>query len=221
MVILSITACGTAPEPIVEQAPTPLPAPVVVKPKPSPPPPVVQRPTATPISNPKNSDIIFAQTSLKALGYPIGKVDGAWGKRSESAMRLFEKNQNIESANGKLSKLNLATLQNTHEPLKANKTTQFQTLSSSLSPKTDTTNNEATSSIANKLSSENPNRNAPELIIVDQVYSVLVKPNPYSATITEIQAGTGLYILSQQSDWYEVETLNNQRGYIRDNLIQN
>jgi len=221
VIVLAIMGCGTVPEPIVEQE-APAPEPIQAKPKAIvKAQPVVQRPTATPILSPKNSDIIFAQTSLKALGYPIGKVDGAWGKRSEAAMRLFEKNQNIESANGKLSRLNLITLQNTHEPIKTTSNTQPQPQSDSLQAQPEALNGVTGSNIANKLSSTKLNRNAPELIIDDQGYAVLVKPNPYSETITRIEAGTGVYILSQQSDWFEVETLNNQRGYIRDVILEN
>lgn len=216
VIILSITACETAPEAVAQQVLVPVPA----QPQPSPPiQAVVQGPTAVPILNAKKSDIIFAQSSLKALGYQIDKIDGTWGKRSESAIRLFEKNQNIQSANGELSSLNLYTLQNTHEPLNSNKKNSGQTVNPSI--QSELTNNKSKSNFSGKLSSSIPNRKAPELVIVDQVYSILVKPNPYSATIINIEAGTGVYVLSQQNGWYEVETLNNQRGFIRDRAIGN
>jgi len=229
LIALLLTACESVPEQVVEKAPAPTYTPIESKPQPVfKPKAIVKQPTATPIISPKKSDIIFAQTSLKALGYPVGKVDGAWGKRSASAMQLFEKNQNIQSANGKLSNLNLAKLQNTHIPLKAKTRSQPKVVKSSLQnqpqllDQKEVVNNEETqSNIANKLSSTAPNRHSPELIIVDQGYSVLVKPNPYSARVTEIEAGTGVYILSHQSDWYEVETLNNQHGYIRDSIAGN
>ena len=215
VILMSMTACETVPEPVAQKTLENTPAELQALPKEIPIP-IVQNPISIPILAPKKSDIIFAQSSLKALGYTIGKVDGKWGKRSESAIKLFEQNQQIQSANGKLSTLNIYALQNTHEPLKTKKVSSSGIAASYRQTQTGATNSPTSSSIANKLSSTTQNRNAPELIIVDHSYSVLIKPNPYSASITTIDAGTGVYVLSQQNGWYEVETLNNQRGYIHD-----
>ena len=188
-ILLFIAACETVPEPepvVVEQAPA-----KVIKP-------VIIRPSANPIINPTKSDVLFAQSSLKALGYAIGNVDGIWGKRSSAAMIAFEQRQNIQSANGQLSPLNLATLKNSN---------------GSLIPAPSV--KKSVSSIASKLSSATPNPQAPELIIVDQSYSILLKANPYSEVVTNIKPGAAIYILSLQAGWYEVETLSNQRGFIQ------
>lgn len=217
VILLSMTACETVPEPVVQKAPKNTQTELLPEAIPIP---IVQRPISIPILTPKKSDIVFAQNSLKALGYSIGKVDGKWGRRSESAIKLFEKNQDIQSANGKLSTLNLYALQNTHEPLKTTRTQLVRASNSTVETPAKITSNKSSSSIANKLSTTVQNPNTPQLIIVDHSYSVLIKPNPYSASITKIEAGSGIYVLSQQNGWYEVETLNNQRGYIQDEIIE-
>ena len=192
LTLLFVAACETVPEPepvVVEQAPAKVTKPVIV------------RPSANPIVNPSKSDVLFAQSSLKALGYAIGSVDGIWGKRSSAAMIAFEKKQNIQSANGQLSPLNLATLKNNN--------------TATVIPAPSTSTKKTISGIASKLSSATPNPQAPELIIVDQDYSILLKANPYSEVVTNIKPGAAIYILSLQAGWYEVETLSNQRGFIQ------
>ncbi len=199
LLVLVLSACQTVSE-IESKA-------VVIDPAPPPinkPKPIAQKPDATPILNPNKSDIVFAQSSLKALGYTIGNVDGVWGKRSIQAIQAFEKNQDITSANGNLSSLNLALLQNTHKPLAR----RF----------TNTVDPTPTKGIASKLTSQEQTSSMPELIIVDKDYSLLAKPNPFSEVVVDIEAGTGVYVvMSLQSGWYEIETLANQHGYIKEN----
>lgn len=42
--------------------------------------------------------VILIQTHLKRLGYPIGRVDGIWGKRSAGAYESFQKNHGLKPA---------------------------------------------------------------------------------------------------------------------------
>ena len=55
----------------------------------------------------------------------------------------------------------------------------------------------------------------PQLIIVEREYKVYSKPNPYSATLTNIKPGTGIYVVARESGWYKIESLNRLRGYVR------
>ena len=52
-----------------------------------------------------------AQQLLKKLGYNTGKDDGILGKKTETAIRTFQKDHNIE-INGKVDKYTLMTLRN-------------------------------------------------------------------------------------------------------------
>jgi len=87
----------------------------------------------------------------------------------------------------------------------------------SCSKKTGITPALPTASIAAKLSSQKPSRSTPELIIIDQDYSLMAKANPYSQVLSQIERGAGLYVLSQQNGWYEVETVSKQYGFIKEN----
>jgi len=93
-----ITACETTPDTIaVAQEPevkTTKPAPVIPR-------------ALTDLSK---EDILLAQNTLKELGFPVGSVDGIWGKQSAAALRLFEEEQRIPSLNGQLSDISFAAL---------------------------------------------------------------------------------------------------------------
>jgi hypothetical protein len=43
------------------------------------------------------SQIEFAQGALKARGYPVGRVDGKWGRRSKSAARKFQASKGLNA----------------------------------------------------------------------------------------------------------------------------
>jgi peptidoglycan hydrolase-like protein with peptidoglycan-binding domain len=147
-------------------------------------------------------DVRFAQTALDQLGYKLGEVDGFWGERSEIAMRAFEKSRNLKSANGALSELNLYALS------KATKVARSEIESSIRNAH----------SLAAKIDPKVPLSTSPQLIIVDQTYSVLAKANPYSEVITTLQPGTGIYVIAVQNGWFEIESLSRQKGFIRENL---
>lgn len=162
-----------------------------------PPPPRI---SAVPIKM-SERDISFAQAALNSLGYKVGEVDGLWGPRSERAIRSFEQDQNLVSANGRLSELNLTTLERISRIRRR----------SLPAPKSGTTKG-----IAAKL---DPTilrqQKVPQLIITEQPYPILLRANPFSEVITTLPPGTGLYILNLQSGWYEVESTDNLRGFIK------
>lgn len=145
-------------------------------------------------------NISYAQTALNKLGYQAGDVDGLWGPRSASAIRQFELDHSLASADGGLSELNLHTLE-VVSGIDRN----------SLPQQTST----ARTGIAAKLDPATLRAEVPQLIITERPYPVLIRANPYSEVITTLPPGTGLYILNLQSGWYEVESTDNLRGYIR------
>ena len=198
IIFLTLSACETVPEP------TPEPTPTVQQP-------IVETVTPTPLSakaieNPPKELLIQAQAQLKSLGYRVGFVDGIWGKRSVSAIKKFELDHNLISANGQLSELNLDIL----NALAPANSISYQQPSQQLQPKP--------LSLAKKIDVSKLNSNSPQLIIIEEPYPLLLKANPFSAVIKQLEKGTGIYILSQQGiDWFEVETLDNERGFIKSN----
>lgn len=166
---------------------------------------------AAPIIPPVKSDVIFAQASLKKLGYKIGFVDGLWGPRSAQAIIEFEKDQKLETANGRLSELNLAKLASLSGIERdADIQTSVQASTQVNTPKP--------LEIAKKLSElQAQKEDGPRLIIVDKTFKVLSKPNPFSSELSSLSAGTGIYVLTQLEDnWYEIESINRLKGFIQD-----
>ena len=189
MVLIFLSACAPiVQEPIINEAPT------VIAPAP------VQEYSAEPIIPAKTIDVRFAQQALSKIGYKIGQVDGLWGPRSANAIREFESKQNISSANGYLSELNLHELEfvsglsreNTVQPIVS-----------------------APTGVNSKLNPDIALSEAPQLIIVDHEYEVLSKPNPYSSALFVLAPGTGIYVISKQDDYYEIESINRKRGFIK------
>jgi len=160
-------------------------------------------PSAQAIESPSQLDILFAQASLKALGYDIGEVDGFWGERSSIALLKFEQDKNLESAGGQLSELNLFTLKELAQTLKP------------VSKKTSKT--KPKSSLAEKVKQSISQSKGPQLIIIEQNYPLMSKANPYSRVITQLNAGAAIYVISFQDGWYEVESLSKEYGFIKDN----
>ncbi|MBT8113763.1 MAG: peptidoglycan-binding protein [Arenicella sp.] len=158
-----------------------------------------EQPSAAPLEM-SIRNISFAQTALNELGYQAGDVDGLWGPRSASAIRQFELDHSLASADGGLSELNLHTLE-VVSGIDRN----------SLPEQRSTTR----TGIAAKLNPATLRAEVPQLIITERPYPVLIRANPYSEVITTLPPGTGLYILNLQSGWYEVESTDNLRGYIR------
>ena len=207
--IVILSGCP-AKKPVVEVLPPEAPPKAVpVKPK-----------SAAPIIRAPKETIMLAQAALTKLGYKIGGVDGLWGPRSAKAIREFEAQQKIWSANGHISELNLDFLRrlsgiDTVEPEIKSKQKRR---SSAVAKTTDLTANVATteeSGITAKLNQQATLEEGPQLIIVDREYNVFSKPNPYSATLTKLRAGTGIYILARESDWYEIESLDRLKGYVK------
>ncbi|MFT5572757.1 MAG: hypothetical protein ACI9FR_001681 [Cryomorphaceae bacterium] len=158
-------------------------------------------PSNLPLKQVSERDVRFAQTALNQLGYNLGEIDGFWGSRSETAMRAFEKTRKLASAGGALSELNLYTLS------KATKV-----------PKSDIESSiRQARSLAAKIDPKVPLSSSPQLIIVEQTYSVLAKANPYSEVLTTLHPGTGIYVIAIQDGWFKIESLSHQKGFIREN----
>jgi len=156
-----------------------------------------------PIIQAQAFDIRFAQYALTKIGYKIGQIDGLWGPRSANAIRQFELEKKLPTANGHLSELNLHELEVSSGILREG----FDELvfPSSTSPV----------GISAKLKNEPPLTEGPQLIIVDREYKVLSKPNPYSSQLLTLAAGTGIYVISKQDGYFEIESINRKRGFIR------
>ncbi|GHA02407.1 hypothetical protein GCM10008090_09670 [Arenicella chitinivorans] len=170
------------------------------------PPPVVEpeiKPeifSATPIRAAPRTLIRFAQTALKKLGYNIGRVDGQWGPRSAQAIRQFETDRDLWSANGHLSELNLHHLTEESELSLANFEREEKP---------------APKSIANQLRGTAPLSKGAQLIIIEREYQVFAKPNPYSAKLARLEPGTGIYVVAKQEGWYEIESINRMKGFVK------
>ena len=158
--------------------------------------------SARAIPNPSRADRLFAQTALNKLGYQVGRVDGIWGPKSARAIRNFENLNNLQSANGHLSELNLNTLESVSS-LKRSDELQARL------PKPN--------SLSAQIDQQVPIEDAPQLIILKQAYSVFSKPNPYSEIIASAPIGSGVYVVSLQNGWYGVEIKSNVRGFIKAN----
>lgn len=166
--------------------------------------PVVVMPSAEPIKNSSLKEIVFAQSALKKLGYNIRTVDGLWGPRSAQAMRLFEQQNNFESANGHLSQLNLFHLEkqsgirvnDIRQPKRTKKKKRRAGLTAQLGPQTNF-------------------ETGPKLVIANQNYNLYNKPSLKATKSVLIPKGTGLFVISKQNNWYKVESEDKARGYIQ------
>lgn len=172
--------------------------------QPAPPPPTVEAPPPPPelssdaLKSATRSQILFAQAALTELGYRIGQIDGLWGPRSANAIRQFESQQEINSANGFLSELSLDRLAK----------------SSGLDPATVKPQPVLPKGVTAKLAGK-PLSTGPHLVIIERNYDVFSKPNPYSQKILKLQTGTGIYVISEKDGWYKIESINRKQGYIQ------
>jgi len=190
LLALGLTACESfAPKKVVEEPPAPAPKPAVV-----------YLPSAEPIVNASDEDIRFAQTVLNQLGYKIGEVDGIWGPRSAREIRNFERINGLTTANGLLSELNLTMLERIGNAKRGSTANKSITRSGS---------------IGSKLNPRVPLEGTPQLVILDQQQELLAKPNPFSEILTTLANGTGIYVIRLQEGWYEVESEDRIRGYIK------
>ena len=146
------------------------------------------------------NDIRFAQKALNALGFKVGVVDGLWGPRSATQIRLFEAQNSLVSADGHLSELNLHFLALKSGILREN--FSHQPIEQPLG-------------ISAKLNPKIPLKDGPQLIIVDREYQVFSKPNPYSSVLLTLAPGTGIYVISKQDGYFEVESINRRKGFIQ------
>lgn len=189
LILTFLSACvPVAQEPIVTETPK------IIKPAPAP------LYSAEPIVPSKAIDVRFAQEALSKIGYKIGPIDGLWGPRTATAIRDFESKQKILSAEGHLSELNLNELE-VVSGLSRKDTKQLAV--------------SAPAGINSKLDPKIPLSAGPQLIIVDHEYEVLSKPNPYSSALFVLAPGTGIYVISKQGSYLEVESINRKRGYIK------
>ena len=162
----------------------------------------VASPRPKAIERPSDKEIRYAQAALTSLGYKLGATDGIWGPRSAGAIQQFEADQKLATANGRLSDLNLSRLKKLVG--KQPKNTQAKAKKNRVK------------SIASKIDRSVPLSSAPQLIFVDRAYSLLSKPNPFSEPLSIIKTGTGIYIISVQDGWYQVQADNQQRGFIKE-----
>ncbi|RBP48599.1 peptidoglycan-binding protein [Arenicella xantha] len=190
LLLTILAGCQLTKKPQPVEAPAPVAAPVVVAPIYS----------SAPIKAAPRTLLKFAQTALKKLGYSIGRIDGIWGPRSAQAVRDFEKDRELWSADGHLSELNL------HHLAEESGLT-LATFESEKKPEP--------AGIARKLRGTAALAKGPQLIIVERVYQVFAKPNPYSATLTKLEPGTGIYVVAKQQGWYQIESMNRIKGYIK------
>lgn len=128
-------------------------------------------------------------------------MDGIWGPRSAQAIRQFEQQYGLPSANGFLSELNLFMLE---------KVSNTKRVSEPVAPP-----QPVIRGIAAKLDKSIPLADAPQLVFLEQSQQMLAKPNPFSEQLAELAPGTGIYVISQQEGWYEVESEDKQRGFIK------
>lgn len=179
----------------VQKQPEPNPEPIIT------PPPVEEALSPLPLDNLNIADYKFAQAALDQLGYNVLFIDGIWGPRSETAIQKFEVENQLITANGQLSELNFSRLS---EMTNLNSSDFDNTISV-----------KTKSGIAGKLDPNLILDDSPQLIITDSAYIIQAKPNPYSETVVNLPEGAGLYIINLQQGWYEVETLERERGYIQ------
>ena len=141
---------------------------------------------------------------------------------SVSQSNIAKQSNQFESTHQKPPPLTLYTLLKSHESLATNNITllaQNSTSDSDIDPENgDIETNSETTSIAEKLS--DTDFSSPQLIVTEADFILFLKPNPYSSQVTNIKAGDGIYILSFQDGWYEVETLDNQHGFINANRTE-
>lgn len=194
MTLSSLTACIPGKKKTVVE--TPRPAPTSVK---------ALKYSAEKIVNAPKKDVRFAQTALRQLGFKIGAIDGLWGPRSARAIRQFELQNDISSADGHLSELNLIWL----ERMTLLSRTGFESKRN-----IQKANGANKTGIRAQLKEASPLTQGPQLIIVDREYTILTKPNPYSSTLTRIEPGTGIYVINIQDGWYEVESIDRKRGFL-------
>ena len=155
--------------------------------------------SSEPLIDLPKQDIVYAQNALNKLGYEVGSADGIWGPRSAKAIRKFEQTNNLDSARGHLSELNLHTLG------KRTKLTRGSKATSNYHP------------FSARVDANAALEGAPQLVIIERTRALLAKPNPYSEVLSKLSSGTGVYVIGLQEGWYEVESEGQIRGYLKAN----
>jgi len=172
-------APGPKVEPVLKQIPKPVPQKLIYASK---------------------SDIQFAQTALLKLGFNIGSVDGLWGPRCAKAIRQFEILNDLNSADGHLSELNLRWL----ERLTLLSRNRYENTQGEPKKK----------GISALLKAQKTSQQGPQLVIVEKEYKLFSRPNPYSPPLARLAPGTAVYIINKRDGWYEIESSGKKRGYL-------
>lgn len=175
----------------------------VVEPVKETPKPVVSLPSAEPIVAVSRKEVLFAQSALKKLGYRIKSIDGLWGPRSAQAMRNFEQANNVESANGRISQLNLFMLEkksgirisDLHQTKKVKK--------------------QKPTGLTAQLGTNTDFNSGPKLVIANQNYKLFSQPSTNSSKAKLVTKGTGLFVIGRKKGWYKVESEDKSLGYIQ------
>lgn len=191
--LLLVAACATKQqEPLLEPAPEPAR------------PPIETALSPLPIAEVSELDIRYVQAALNQLGFNAGPIDGVWGPLSTRAIRLFESAYQLASADGYISELNLSKL------------TEISTIKREaiVAPTPAPVTQLQTYGLQSKLT-DRPLSDIPQLIVTDEDYTILSKPNPFSQIVEQLPAGTGIYIIDLTDGWYQIETLDRKIGYIQ------
>ena len=160
-----------------------------------------------PLDSLSAADFTLAQAALDQLGYNVQFIDGIWGPRSAAALKKYEADRELLTANGRLSELNLTSLI---------EETGLKREAFIPEPQTPVIEPPTETGISAKLDPNSSLSNAPQLIITDLAYTVMARPSPYSEEVVKLPEGAGLYIVNLEEGWYKVETLERQQGYIKE-----
>ncbi len=191
----SISACSLVQRFLSSPAPTP------IEPTPS----VITVHSSQAIAKASRQQVTFAQQALTKLGYKPGEIDGLWGPRTSDAVKAFSADMGINDAGGFLSELII------HHLSSDSNIDPDTVVAAKHKPKRKRVQ---PNSIAAKLNGSLSNT-GPQLVIVEKNYQVHSEPNPYSETVTQLDAGSGIYVINRNAGWYKVESINRQQGYIQ------
>jgi len=151
--------------------------------------------------------IRFVQKQLKLAGYDPGPIDGIFGRRTKKAIRLFQKDNELEMT-GNINKETLSLLKTINEHKKETMSNDIHKIRSDNIPET-------------KKESQKLERPKTKLVRVVGSSEVDVKKNPdiFSEVITRVRPGIMLEMLGKSGEWYKVQT-SKGIGYIFSDFIK-
>ena len=151
--------------------------------------------------------IVFVQTQLIRAGYNPGPADGIFGRKTEMAIRQFQKDRGIE-VTGNINKETLSLLKTINEHKKETMSNDIHKIRSDNIPET-------------KKESQKLERPKTKLVRVVGSSEVDVKKNPdiFSEVITRVRPGIMLEMLGKSGEWYKVQT-SKGIGYIFSDFIK-